>query len=79
MVSAAWSFRHGDDVGVFAVGTVPAWRRRGIGAALTGHILADAATGGARTASLQSTPMGRSLYESLGFVAAGRYVEWVPR
>ena len=32
---------------------------------------------GARTASLQSTAMGQPLYESLGFVAAGRYEEWV--
>ncbi len=78
VVAAAWSFRHGHDVGVFALGTVPAWRRRGIAAALTGHILADAASCGARTASLQSTPMGRPLYASLGFAAAGRYVEWVP-
>ena len=34
---------------------------------------------GARTASLQSTPMGQHLYEVLGFEAAGRYEEWVAR
>ena len=40
--------------------------------------LADAACRGARTASLQSTPMGQPLYASLGFEPVGRYEEWVP-
>jgi hypothetical protein len=41
------------------------------------HVLADAYRCSARTATLQSTPMGQPLYESLGFQAVGRYEEWV--
>jgi len=77
-VAGAWSCLHGTDCGLYAVGTVPGWRRRGLAAALVRHVLADAWCRGARTASLQSTRMGQPLYESLGFAAVGRYDEWVP-
>lgn len=77
-IAGAWTFRDGQDVGVYAVGTVPQYRRRGIARALMLHVLADAYMAGARTASLQSTPMGAPLYASLGFRAIGRYEEWVP-
>jgi GNAT superfamily N-acetyltransferase len=76
-VAGASSLLHGSDCGLYAVGTVARWRRRGLARALVGHILADAVDRGARTASLQSTVMGAPLYESLGFVAVGRYEEWV--
>jgi GNAT superfamily N-acetyltransferase len=76
-VAGAWSHLHGTDCGVYAVGTHPAWRRRGIGGALLEHVLADAWRSGARTASLQSTRMGASLYVSRGFTAVGRYEEWI--
>jgi GNAT superfamily N-acetyltransferase len=77
-VVSAWSRIVGDDCGIYAVGTPPTWRRRGLARALLGHVLADAFDRGARTASLQSTPMGENLYAALGFIAAGRYEEWVP-
>jgi GNAT superfamily N-acetyltransferase len=77
-VAGAWSYLDGSDCGVYAVGTAPGWRRRGLAAALVRHVLAEAWRHGARTASLQSTRMGRPLYESLGFTAVGRYDEWVP-
>lgn len=76
-VAGAWSMRHGDDCGIYAVGTVPGWRRRGLAAALVEHVLADARRDGARTATVQSTPMGVPLYLSLGFEPVGRYEEWV--
>jgi GNAT superfamily N-acetyltransferase len=78
-VTAAWSFRHEDDCGIYAVGTLPEWRRRGLARTLVEHMLADAGRRGSRSATLQSTRMGQPLYESLGFVPAGRYEEWVPR
>jgi GNAT superfamily N-acetyltransferase len=78
-VAAAWSFVHRSDCGIYAVGTVPAMRRRGFARALVEHVLADAWRAGARTASLQSTLMGRPLYESLGFEPVGRYEEWISR
>jgi GNAT superfamily N-acetyltransferase len=78
-VAGAWSCIHGHDCGIYAVGTVPEWRRRGFGRALVEHVLADARRRGAETTTLQSTRMGQRLYETLGYVAAGRYEEWVSR
>jgi GNAT superfamily N-acetyltransferase len=78
-VAGAWSSIHDRDCGIYAVGTVPEWRRRGFGRALVEHVLADARRRGARTTTLQSTRMGQRLYESLGYMAAGRYEEWVSR
>jgi GNAT superfamily N-acetyltransferase len=76
-IAGAWSFLNGRDCGIYTVGTQPEWRRHGFARALTDHVLADAWRRGARTASLQSTPMGEPLYVSLGFQAAGRYEEWL--
>jgi GNAT superfamily N-acetyltransferase len=76
-VASAWTFRHGTDCGIYAVGTAPGWRRRRLATTLLQHVLAVAEQAGARTASLQSTRMAQGIYESLGFVAAGRYEEWV--
>lgn len=78
-VAAAWSFVHGSDCGIYSVETLTPWRRRGFARSLMAHMLADAKDRGARTATLQSTRMGRPLYESLGFTAAGRYEEWIWR
>lgn len=77
-VAGAWTFRNGSDVGVYAVGTAPDWRRRGLARALMLHVLADGRRRGARTASLQSTRMGQPLYAQLGFRPVGRYDEWIP-
>jgi ribosomal protein S18 acetylase RimI-like enzyme len=76
-VAGAWSMLHGRDCGIYAVGTVPEWRGRGIARTLMMHVLADAQSRGARTASLQSTPMAQSLYRALGFQPVGRYEEWI--
>jgi ribosomal protein S18 acetylase RimI-like enzyme len=78
-IAGAQSFLLGADCGIYAVGTAPAWRRSGIARRLVEHVLTDAARRGARTATLQSTPMGQGLYESIGFYAVGRYEEWVPQ
>lgn len=75
-VAGLWACIHEDDCGIYAVGTAPGWRRRGVARSLVEHALSDARARGARTASLQSTPMGVPLYESLGFRAVGRYEEW---
>jgi len=76
-VAGTWSFQHEHDCGIYTVGTMPGWRRQGLARRLVEHVLADAQERGARTASLQSTPMGEQLYRSLGFQPAGRYEEWV--
>jgi len=75
-VAGTWSFLHEGDCGIYTVGTMPRWRRRGLARMLVEHALADAQRRGARTASLQSTPMAQHLYGSLGFRPVGRYEEW---
>jgi GNAT superfamily N-acetyltransferase len=76
-VAGAWSLQHETDCGIYAVGTAPGWRRRGVARALVEHVLSDAYRSGSRTATLQSTPMAQQLYETLGFEPVGRYEEWV--
>lgn len=78
-VAGAWSFLHDEDCGIYTVGTLPGWRRRGFARSLVEHVLADARHRGARTATLQSSRMAQRLYESLGFEPVGRYEEWVSR
>jgi ribosomal protein S18 acetylase RimI-like enzyme len=75
-IAGLWSCVHDGDCGIYAVGTAPGFRRRGIARSLIEHALAVARDDGARTASLQSTPMAVSLYRSLGFAPVGRYEEW---
>jgi GNAT superfamily N-acetyltransferase len=77
-VVGAWSVIDGTDCGIYAVGTVPEWRGRGLATDLMRGVLGDAVLRGARTATLQSTRMGVPLYRSLGFEPVGRYDEWVP-
>jgi ribosomal protein S18 acetylase RimI-like enzyme len=54
-------------VTIYNVATVLSARRRGFGAAVTGAAVADAQARGARWAILESSEMGRSVYERLGF------------
>ena len=54
--------------GLSNIATVPAHRRRGIGAAVTAHGLRLARDRGYRTAVCTSTASGAPLYEALGFV-----------
>jgi GNAT superfamily N-acetyltransferase len=77
-VAGAWSLVENGDCGIYAVETTPRWRRRGLARTLMQSVLGDAYWHGARTATLQSTPMGEPLYISLGFEPVGRYEEWVP-
>jgi ribosomal protein S18 acetylase RimI-like enzyme len=69
-----------DVAGVYFVATVPAERRRGIGAAVTRHALVEARSLGCRTAVLGSSPMGAGVYRRLGFEEVFRYrlLEWSP-
>lgn len=59
--------------GVYLVATDAAWRRRGVGAALTSAALALARDRGFPVATLQATHMGESLYRRLGFTTVARY------
>jgi ribosomal protein S18 acetylase RimI-like enzyme len=53
--------------GVFNIATVPAYRGRGYGRAVTSRIVADGAARGADLAYLQSSEEGYPLYQSMGF------------
>lgn len=61
--------------GLYWVVTLPWARGRGIGAALVGRALADAAPT-SDFAWLQTSRLGRPVYERLGFVPAGDWVVW---
>lgn len=68
----------GTTAAVFNVATRTAWRRRGIGAAVTAHALRDARGAGARRAVLEASAEGAGVYARLGFRAAGTVTEYKP-
>jgi GNAT superfamily N-acetyltransferase len=74
VATAAAHLDHGA-VGIFGVGTVEEARQRGIGTAITGRAIADAMPE-ADLAWLQSTPLGRSMYERMGFRPSGDWLVW---
>lgn len=58
--------------GIYSVGTIPALRRQGIGAAMTLAALRDARTSGYHIGVLHAEPMAVSLYRHLGFQERSR-------
>jgi len=74
-VSGAAAIRTERTIGVYAVGTVKGARRRGIGRAVTwAAIDAGRAAWGGSIAILQSSEMGVSVYQSMGFEEVSRYI-----
>ncbi len=66
--------------GIYDVATLPDWRRRGLGAAVTRAAAADAITRGYRMAILHASAAGTGMYRALGFedvCPIGQYV-WAP-
>lgn len=66
-VGGAVAIRSGDVSGVYAVGTLPAARRRGVGTAATWAAIAAGRAWGCDTVVLQSSAMGLSMYAAMGF------------
>ena len=60
-------------VGVYNVATLEGHRRLGYGEALTRRAVLDGVARGATVAILQSSPMGRGIYERIGFREVVRY------
>jgi GNAT superfamily N-acetyltransferase len=67
----------GTDAYVSMVYTKPSARGRGLATLVLTQALRHARSRGARTATLQSTPMAESLYARHGFEPVGRWQEWV--
>lgn len=66
-VATSVTYMSGRDAGVYGVATDPAYRRRGYGEALTRAAVDAGGERGCTFASLQPSPVGRSMYERLGF------------
>lgn len=75
-VATAIGMTNDDFVGVFDVATLPAYRGRGYGAALTARAVADGAAAGARGALLQSSALGLRVYRRLGFRTVEEWTVW---
>ena len=72
-VGAAMGYLAAGVCEVIHVATIPTARRRGIGAAVTARVIAEAHARGATLAVLQSTEHGEGVYRSLGFQETDRY------
>ena len=77
-IATAMTFDHDGDCGMFNVSTLEHARRRGLGTALTAHLIQDARERGCSTASLQSTAMAERVYAAVGFRDLGTILEYVP-
>lgn len=60
-------------IGLYAVGTLPAFQRQGCAEAMVRHALAQARGAGEAPSVLQSTAPARRLYERIGYRAVARY------
>jgi ribosomal protein S18 acetylase RimI-like enzyme len=72
-VTSGLGWRSGRTIGVYAISTVPAARRRGYGEAMTARVVADGIAAGCDVAVLQASVVGRRIYERLGFRVEVRY------
>jgi hypothetical protein len=72
-VARSMSYRTGDVVGVYNVGTIASARRRGYGWAVTLAAIMSGVAAGATVATLQSSGMALLMYQAHGFRALFRY------
>jgi GNAT superfamily N-acetyltransferase len=80
-VVSGLAWRTGRTVGVYSIATIASARRRGYGAAMTAHVVADGVVAGCDVAALQASELGRPIYERLGFrtvVSYAAYTDPVP-
>ncbi|GJM70795.1 hypothetical protein HMSSN036_30110 [Paenibacillus macerans] len=61
------TYLDGDVAGIYAVATLEQRRRMGIGGAAVAHALREAQAMGAKQSILQASPMGKSVYQKLGY------------
>jgi GNAT superfamily N-acetyltransferase len=77
VLSSVTITRHGDVVGVWAMGTMAAAQGKGIGRALLSTVMASEREAGAEAFYLGATPAGRPLYERLGYRTVFSAEVWV--
>ncbi len=75
-VGAAAAIRTGNVSGVYAVGTLPVARRRGVGTAATWAAVAAGRAWGCDTVVLQSSEIGYSIYRAMGFRTVVPYADF---
>jgi ribosomal protein S18 acetylase RimI-like enzyme len=68
----------GHVAGVYTIGVVEEFRRRGIGEAMTWEVLRTGRDAGCRVGVLQSSEMGYPLYERMGFGTVVTYHHFEP-
>jgi len=73
------AIRTGEVAGVYAVGTIEAARRRGVGTAATWAAVGAARTWGSSVVVLQSSAMGFGVYEAMGFRTVARFAGFTGR
>ena len=76
-VVSGLGWRTGRTIGVYSIATIESARRRGFGAAMTAHVMADGVAAGCDVAALQASEMGRPIYERLGFLTVVSYAAYV--
>ena len=67
------------DCGIYGLATLPEAQGRGLGRGLMLHALAEAASRGCTTSTLEATTAGYSLYQRLGYRDLGRIQMWERR
>jgi len=77
-VAVAWVVLDGDAGLVGWVGTLPEYRRRGLGALVTQAVTNAAFDRGARIVVLQASPQGFPVYERLGYRTITTERIWLP-
>ncbi len=70
--------RTGDVAGVYTIGVVEAFRRQGIGEAVSRAVLRAGRDAGCNIGALQSSEMAYPLYEQMGFETVVTYHQFAP-
>ena len=71
-------FQQGDVAGVYVITVTEEFRRRGLGEAMTWAVLRTGREAGAAVGVLQSSSMGYSVYEQMGFETVVNYHQFQP-
>ena len=77
-VGTAVRLTTGPIAGVYGVSTLAQFRCRGLGAAITCRAAIDGREEGCRLSYLQSSDLGRPVYEKIGYRFVENYRLWVP-